>query len=57
VVRVNPLAYLVRAYREILLGQAVPLKDLYFTAVFAVATFLCGGLIFRYMKRGFADVL
>jgi lipopolysaccharide transport system permease protein len=57
VVRINPLAYLVRAYREILLGQAVPLKDLYFTAVFAVATFLCGGLIFRYMKRGFADVL
>jgi lipopolysaccharide transport system permease protein len=57
VVRVNPLAYLVRAYREILLGQAVPLKDLYFTAVFAVAAFLSGGLIFRYMKRGFADVL
>jgi lipopolysaccharide transport system permease protein len=57
VVRANPLAYLVRAYREILLGRAVPLKDLYFTAVFAVAAFLCGGLIFRYMKRGFADVL
>jgi lipopolysaccharide transport system permease protein len=57
VVRVNPLAYLVRAYTEILLGQAVPLRDLYFTAGFAVTAFLCGGLIFRYMKRGFADVL
>jgi hypothetical protein len=26
-------------------------------AVFAVATFLVGGLFFRHMKRGFADVL
>src|ERR1700691_2726397 len=56
VVRANPLAYLVRAYREILLGQVVPVKDLIATAVFAVAAFLCGGLVFRYMKRGFADV-
>jgi lipopolysaccharide transport system permease protein len=57
VVRANPLAYIVRAYREILLGQVVPVKDLFATAVFAVAAFVCGGLIFRYMKRGFADVL
>jgi lipopolysaccharide transport system permease protein len=57
VIRANPLAYLVRAYREILLGQVVPVKDLFATAVFAVAAFVCGGLIFRYMKRGFADVL
>ena len=55
--RANPLAYIVRAYREILLGQAIPLKDLLLTAVFAVAAFVCGGLVFRYMKRGFADVL
>jgi ABC-type polysaccharide/polyol phosphate export permease len=55
--RANPLAYIVRAYREILLGQAVPAKDLLFTAVFAVVAFVCGGLVFRYMKRGFADVL
>lgn len=55
--RANPLAYIVRAYREILLGQAIPVKDLLLTAAFAVAAFVCGGLVFRYMKRGFADVL
>jgi len=57
VLRVNPLTYIVRAYREILLGHAISLTDLGSTALFAVAAFLCGGLIFRYMKRGFADVL
>jgi lipopolysaccharide transport system permease protein len=57
VLRANPLTYIVRAYREILLGHAVSLRDLGSTALFAVAAFLCGGLIFRYLKRGFADVL
>jgi len=57
VLRLNPLTYIVRAYREILLGHSVPLKDLSLTALFAVAAFFCGGMIFRYMKRGFADVL
>ncbi len=57
VVRANPLTYLVRAYREIFLGHAVPVKDLLATAVFAGVAFVCGGLVFRYMKRGFADVL
>jgi lipopolysaccharide transport system permease protein len=55
--KANPLAYIVRAYREILLGHAIALKDLGLTAAFAVAAFVFGGLIFRYMKRGFADVL
>jgi lipopolysaccharide transport system permease protein len=55
--RANPLAYIVRAYREILLGHTVSLKDLGLAAAFAVAAFICGGLIFRYLKRGFADVL
>jgi len=57
VLRVNPLRYVVRAYREILLGHSVPFGDLALTGVFAVAAFLCGGMVFRYMKRGFADVL
>ena len=57
VLRANPLTYIVRAYREILLGHAVSLKNLGSTAIFAAAAFVCGGLIFRYMKRGFADVL
>jgi ABC-type polysaccharide/polyol phosphate export permease len=55
--RANPLAYIVRDYRDVLLGHAVPLRDMTLTAAFASATFVCGGLIFRYMKRGFADVL
>jgi lipopolysaccharide transport system permease protein len=55
--RVNPLTYIVRAYRHILLGHSVSLQDLGSTAAFAVTAFVCGGLIFRYMKRGFADVL
>ena len=54
----NPLAYLVRAYRELLLSARGPrLNDLGMMALFAVATFLVGGLFFRHMKRGFADVL
>ena len=57
VLQANPLTYLVRAYRAVLLGGAVSLHDLGFTAAFAVTAFVCGGLIFRYMKRGFADVL
>jgi lipopolysaccharide transport system permease protein len=55
--RANPLTYIVRAYRETLLGHGVSLLDLGSTTVFAVAAFVGGGLIFRYMKRGFADVL
>jgi lipopolysaccharide transport system permease protein len=54
----NPLAYLVRAYRELLLSSQWPgLDEIGIMAAFAVATFLAGGLFFRHMKRGFADVL
>lgn len=54
----NPLAYLVRAYREILLkGQAPGLYDMGIVSIYAVVTFCAGGLFFRHMKRGFADVL
>jgi ABC-type polysaccharide/polyol phosphate export permease len=54
----NPLAYLVRAYRELLLSGRWPgLDELGIMAVFAMTTFLAGGLFFRHMKRGFADVL
>lgn len=55
---VNPLAYIVRAYRGMLLGRQIPsLSDLGLMAVYAIVTFFVGGLFFRYMKRGFADVL
>jgi len=55
--RANPLAYFVNAYREMLLGHTFPLRDLATTAAFAIGVFVCGGLFFRYLKRGFADVL
>jgi lipopolysaccharide transport system permease protein len=57
VLRTNPLTYIVRAYREILLGHRVPVADLFVTTVVAAAVFVCGGLVFRHMKQGFADVL
>jgi ABC-type polysaccharide/polyol phosphate export permease len=54
----NPMAYLVHAYREILLfGRTPGLTSLGIVAIYAVATFCLGGLFFRHMKRGFADVL
>jgi ABC-type polysaccharide/polyol phosphate export permease len=58
VIRANPLAYVVRAYRMMILGQAMPsMGDLGWIALFGTLTFICGGLFFRYLKRGFADVL
>jgi len=32
-------------------------EDLAISAAFGVAVFVVGGLFFRYVKRGFADVL
>ena len=58
IARINPLAYIVEAYRKCLLvGQAPALGDLAITAAFAVTAFLAGGLFFRYAKRAFGDVL
>jgi ABC-type polysaccharide/polyol phosphate export permease len=54
----NPLQYLVRGYRMMLLGSGVPdPRDLAIVAGLGAAAFLIGGLFFRHMKRGFADVL
>jgi ABC-type polysaccharide/polyol phosphate export permease len=54
----NPLYYLVRSYRAVLLHSLAPdLRDLAIATAFGLAAFLAGGLFFRYMKRGFADVL
>jgi lipopolysaccharide transport system permease protein len=58
VVRLNPLAYLVRAYRERLLSYRPPSwEELAVIAFFAFTSFVLGGLFFRHLKRGFADVL
>jgi lipopolysaccharide transport system permease protein len=56
----NPMNYLVRGYRQMLLTSTwgwTDLRDLAVAAGFGVALFVIGGLFFRYMKRGFADVL
>lgn len=54
----NPMFYGVRAYRDMLLMARWPsLGDTAVLAGSAVLVFLLGGLFFRYMKRGFADVL
>ncbi len=56
--RWNPMAYVVRGYRQMLLAQgAPPLHDVCLAAGFAILTFVLGGLFFRHMKKGFADVL
>jgi ABC-type polysaccharide/polyol phosphate export permease len=57
-VKVNPLAYLVRAYRDRLLTNRWPdLHELAALTSYAVAAFFVGGLFFRHLKKGFADVL
>jgi lipopolysaccharide transport system permease protein len=54
----NPLSHIVRSYRFLLLTHHLPdLGDLVMATVFGLTAFLLGGLFFRYMKRGFADVL
>lgn len=57
-IRANPLAYMVRAYRDHLLSYRLPnLMDLAIVTAYALTAFIVGGLFFRHMKRGFADVL
>ena len=59
---VNPMFYVVRAYREVLLYSTPSnprelVLDLAIAAACGAIMFIVGGLFFRYMKRGFADVL
>ncbi len=54
----NPLAHIVGAYRDRLLTYRLPnVEELLLVAAYSVATFFVGGLFFRHLKRGFADVL
>lgn len=55
---VNPFYYMVRGYRVLLLSSRLPdFRDLAVVGAFGAAAFIAGGLFFRHMKRGFADVL
>jgi lipopolysaccharide transport system permease protein len=54
----NPLAFVVQAYRDRLLSYRIPsLHEFAVISAYAVAAFVAGGLFFRHLKRGFADVL
>ncbi len=54
----NPLASVVHAYRLVLLSTRVPgWRESGVLAAVSVGVFFFGGLVFRYLKRGFADVL
>ncbi len=56
--RLNPLSFLVRGYRDRLLSTRGPnLHEIAIVAAYAVSAFVLGGLFFRHLKRGFADVL
>ena len=54
----NPMSFVVEAYRSRLLTHGSPdVSQLAQIAGWSVAVFLAGGLFFRQLKRGFADVL
>jgi lipopolysaccharide transport system permease protein len=54
----NPLSYIVNAYREMILNVELPnWREMGIIALFAITVFVAGGLFFRHLKRGFADVL
>ena len=54
----NPMSWVVRAYRDRLLSAHWPSwHELVVLAVYSSAVFIAGGLFFRHLKRGFADVL
>ncbi|MBI2688026.1 MAG: ABC transporter permease [Acidobacteria bacterium] len=57
-IRGNPMSLFVRAYRERLLSTDPPaLDELAILVAWSVTAFILGGLFFRHLKRGFADVL
>ena len=57
-IRGNPMSLFVRAYRQCLLSTAPPqLDELAILVLWCGVAFLLGGLFFRHLKRGFADVL
>lgn len=58
VVHWNPMAHIVKAYRQRLLTIELPSwQELLFLAAISLAVFVAGGIFFRHLKRGFADVL
>ena len=57
-VDLNPMTWVVRAYRARLLTTNWPsLREVAALAAYSMTVFVLGGLFFRVLKRGFADVL
>ncbi|MCS7044125.1 MAG: ABC transporter permease [Bryobacteraceae bacterium] len=57
-VKYNPLALVVKGYRQRLMTYEPPSwQELALLAAVAGAAFFLGGIFFRHLKRGFADVL
>lgn len=57
-IRGNPMSLFVRAYRERLLSPAAPsAEEFVLLGLWCGTAFVVGGLFFRHLKRGFADVL
>jgi len=57
-VALNPLRWIVRAYRDRLLSPNWPhWQEFAVLTAYSVGVFVLGGLFFRHLKRGFADVL
>lgn len=56
--KINPLAFIVRAYRERLLSFRFPdPAEFGLITLYSLTAFVIGGFFFRHLKRGFADVL
>ena len=54
----NPMSWVVRAYRDRLLSTHWPQwNEWAVLALYSGVVFVLGGLFFRHLKRGFADVL
>ncbi len=57
-IRWNPMSFVVDAYRKRLLTPEWPEPgQMAVIALYATVVFVAGGLFFRHLKRGFADVL
>ena len=58
IMRLNPMRWIVRAYRDRMLSPVWPSwHEIAVLSVYSVTVFVLGGLFFRHLKRGFADVL
>jgi lipopolysaccharide transport system permease protein len=54
----NPMSWVVRAYRDRMFSSVwPPASEVLTLAAYSIGVFVVGGLFFRHLKRGFADVL